>query len=65
MLLRRELSYLRGEAGDPSRRGLLVDDSFGSRFRQAARSITEGTAGLFHILGFHGALQLFDKVLDA
>ena len=65
MLLRRELSYLRGEAGDPSRRRFLVDDSFGGRFRQAARSISEGAGGIFRIFGFHGALQFLNEVLDA
>jgi len=65
VLLRRELSYLRGKTGDPTRGGLLGDDAFGGRFRQAARGFAEGAGGKFRIIGLHGALQFLNKILDA
>ena len=65
MLLRRELSYLRGEAGDPPRGGIFVDDALGSRFRQASRRFAEHAGCLLGLVGLHGGLKLLDKILDA
>ena len=65
MLLRRELSYLRGEARDPARGGIFVDDAFGSGFCQASSGFAEHAGCLLGLVGLHGGLQLLDKILDA
>ena len=65
MLLRRELSYLRGEARDPARGGIFVDDTFGSGFCQASGGFAEHAGCVLGLIGLHGGLQLFDKILDA
>ena len=65
MLLRRELSYLRGEARDPARGGIFVDDAFGGGFCQASGGFAEHARCVLSLIGLHGGLQLFDKILDA
>ena len=65
MLLRRELSYLRGEARDPARGGIFVYDAFGSGFCQASSGFAEHAGCVLGLVGLHGGLQLFDKILDA